>query len=258
MQLERLRLLLLGLASLVLGAGGLWMLLSGTGWHDTIWGAVGVLFFGLGGVALLRLAMKDGASLKRHIRAPTRIQPFIIPAVLLFTLPWSLKLWFCLPLLAAWALLFPRYEDKRALHRGLRARSRHRGRPGRPVRSGPRQRVGPAGGTPQARAATRLHWRAAAARLSGAVGGAQAPAPICCARGNHPTLNTTTEAIVCRRSRRPGCLRPPRAPLPGRCRAPARRAAPRRCGWPALQRCLRAPPRPPPGRRRRRLRVRGR
>ncbi len=115
MQLQRLRLLLLGLASLVLGAGGLWMLLGGTGWHDRIWGAVGVLFFGLGGVAVLRLAMKDGASLKRHIRAPTRIQPFIIPAVLLFTLPWSLKLWFCLPLLAAWALLFPRYQDKRAL-----------------------------------------------------------------------------------------------------------------------------------------------
>jgi hypothetical protein len=115
MQYERIRLVLLGLASLVLGAAGLWMLLSGTGWHDKIWGAVGVLFFGVGGVAVLRSATKDRASLKRQIRSPTRIQPFIVPAVLLFTLPWSLKLWFCVPLLLAWALLFPRYEDRRAL-----------------------------------------------------------------------------------------------------------------------------------------------
>ncbi|MDQ2735199.1 MAG: hypothetical protein M3Y55_09480 [Pseudomonadota bacterium] len=115
MPFERARLVFFGLLSLVMAAGSIWMLVSGTGWHDKAWGAIGVLFFGLGGLMVLRSATKDEASLMRQFRTPRRTHPFIIPVALLFSLSWSQKLWICVPLLVAWALLFPRYEDKRAL-----------------------------------------------------------------------------------------------------------------------------------------------
>ncbi|MDQ2928895.1 MAG: hypothetical protein ABI330_02425 [Caldimonas sp.] len=58
MPFVRARLVFFGLLSLVMAAGGMWMLVSGAGWHDKAWGAVGVLFFGLGGLVVLRSAPK--------------------------------------------------------------------------------------------------------------------------------------------------------------------------------------------------------
>ena len=44
-----------------------------------------------------------------------RVQQLILPIVLLLALPSSMKLWFCLPLLAAWSALVPQYRNRRAL-----------------------------------------------------------------------------------------------------------------------------------------------
>lgn len=105
-----------------MAAAGLWMFLGATGWHDKTWGAVGVLFFGLGGAWILASSVtRDEGWLTRQAQAqakmPSRSHHLLAsPVLLFFNLPWSLKLWFCLPLLVAWAVLLPRYENKRALH----------------------------------------------------------------------------------------------------------------------------------------------
>lgn len=101
-----------------MAAGGVWMFLRATDWHDKTWGAVGVLFFGLGGAWMLASSVtQDEAWLKSRVSTPSRHKHFFAPPVLLFFgLPWSVKLWFCGPLLVAWAVLFPRYEDRRSLH----------------------------------------------------------------------------------------------------------------------------------------------
>ncbi|HZV93741.1 MAG TPA: hypothetical protein VFF72_11025 [Caldimonas sp.] len=115
MALERARLLFVGLLSLGMAGIGVWMLVSGKGWHDKAWGTAGVIFFGLGGGMLLHSATKDELSLTRQVRIPTRTRPFVIPAALLVSLPWSQKFSVCLPLLVAWAALLPRYENVRTL-----------------------------------------------------------------------------------------------------------------------------------------------
>jgi hypothetical protein len=72
----------------------------------------GLLFFGPGGAAMLWSAMK-GKAFPQRARSRSRIHYLIVPAVLLITLPDALRFPFALPLLAAWLLLFPRYESRR-------------------------------------------------------------------------------------------------------------------------------------------------
>ena len=74
----------------------------------------GLLFFGPAGAAMLWSAMK-GKAFPQRARTRTRIHYLIAPAVLVFTLPGTLKFLFALPLLAAWLLLFPRYESRRVV-----------------------------------------------------------------------------------------------------------------------------------------------
>lgn len=72
----------------------------------------GLLFFGPAGAVMLWSAMK-GKAFPQRARTRTRIHYLIVPAVLLITLAGALKFLFALPLLAAWLLLFPRYESRR-------------------------------------------------------------------------------------------------------------------------------------------------
>jgi hypothetical protein len=114
MPLERLRFLFLGLGAIVLTAGGAWMAFAATTSADRLWGAFGALFFGVGIWVTFRAAFK-GESRPARKGPASRYQPLIVPLVLVFMLPWSLKLWFCVPLLVAWGVLVPQYRDRRAL-----------------------------------------------------------------------------------------------------------------------------------------------
>ena len=75
-----------------------------------------MIFFGAATVVTFRLAFK-GQSLPKAGAGPRfRFQQLIVPGILIFTLPWVSKLWFCLPLLVAWGVLLPQYRDRRALY----------------------------------------------------------------------------------------------------------------------------------------------
>jgi hypothetical protein len=110
---DRLRWLAPGLGCLLFVVASIWILM-----HPERGGRgaaiAGLLFFGPAGVALLWSAMK-GNAFPQRARTRSRIQYLILPAVLLITLPGALKFLFALPLLAAWLLLFPRYESRRVL-----------------------------------------------------------------------------------------------------------------------------------------------
>jgi len=115
MTLQRIRLLLLGLGGIALTAAGLWIALTPGALGTRLVGAFAVVFFGFATVVTWRLAIK-GKSLARQTGGRFRFQQLIVPGILLFTLPWTLKLWFCLPLLLAWGVLVPQYRDRRALY----------------------------------------------------------------------------------------------------------------------------------------------
>jgi hypothetical protein len=115
MWFERVRFLVLGLGGIVLTGGGLWIAIIPGNLGTRFMGAFGVLFFGVGTWLTLRAAFK-GQWWPKQKGAALRRQQLILPLVLVFTLPWSLKLWFCLPLLVAWGVLFPQYRDRRALY----------------------------------------------------------------------------------------------------------------------------------------------
>jgi hypothetical protein len=115
MTFERVRLLLLGMGGVLLAAAGLWIALTPGELSSRFWGAFGVIFFGAATVVTWRLALK-GQSLPRQTGRSFRFQQLIVPGILIFTLPWGLKLWFCLPLLVAWGVLLPQYRDRRALY----------------------------------------------------------------------------------------------------------------------------------------------
>ena len=114
MTLDRVRLTLLALGGVVLSAGGLWMALSPGPLTTRLWGVFGVIFFGFGTWATLRLA-RSGASYRQATNGSSRTQRLVLPVVLLFTLPWGFKVGLCLPLLCAWALLLPEYRERRVL-----------------------------------------------------------------------------------------------------------------------------------------------
>jgi hypothetical protein len=95
-----------------LALGSIWMLVRPGELGGKVWGVVGILVCGSGTVAALRAAMKGQAWPRPAYRA-LRGQQLIVPVLLLFSLPWPLKLWFCVPLVAAWGILLPDYEDRR-------------------------------------------------------------------------------------------------------------------------------------------------
>ena len=110
---SRLRWLAPGLGCLAFVVASIWILM-----HPERGGRgaaiAGLLFFGPAGAAMLWSAMK-GKAFPQRARTRTRIHYLIAPAVLVFTLPGTLKFLFALPLLAAWLLLFPRYESRRVV-----------------------------------------------------------------------------------------------------------------------------------------------
>jgi hypothetical protein len=114
MSLERLRLISLGLGGLLLVAACLWVAVTPGPIGTRLVGAFGVLFFSVGIWATFRMAFK-GQKVRRETGRALRTQKLVLPIVLVVTLPWGLKLWFALPLLAAWLALVPHYRDRRAL-----------------------------------------------------------------------------------------------------------------------------------------------
>jgi hypothetical protein len=108
---SRLRWLAPGLGCIAFVVASIWILM-----HPERGGRgaaiAGLLFFGPAGAVMLWSAMK-GKAFPQRARTRSRIHYLIAPAVLLFTLPGTLKFLFALPLLAAWLLLFPRYESRR-------------------------------------------------------------------------------------------------------------------------------------------------
>ncbi len=112
MSLDRARFLALSLGSLLFGALSVWVVVSAPGLGAKFWGVLGVLLFGGGGIALTRDYLK-GKPLPRRKTPRSRFDLLILPVCLLFTLPSPLKLWLAAPLIAAWALLFPRLSDRR-------------------------------------------------------------------------------------------------------------------------------------------------
>jgi hypothetical protein len=114
MSFERIRMIFLGLGGIVLVAGGLWIAVNPGPIGTRLVGAFGVLFFSAGVWATFRLAFKGQTPRSETARA-WRTSKLILPLALIFTLPWDLKLWFALPLLAAWLALVPQYRDRRAL-----------------------------------------------------------------------------------------------------------------------------------------------
>ena len=114
MSLERLRFLILSLGGIVLTAGALWIVATPRGIGERLFGVFAVLFFGAGTWVTLRAALK-GRWWREPKGGQRRMQQLVLPLALLVTLPWPLKLWFCLPLLAAWGALFPQYRHRRAL-----------------------------------------------------------------------------------------------------------------------------------------------
>ncbi|HEX4236037.1 MAG TPA: hypothetical protein VH041_17250 [Caldimonas sp.] len=115
MTFDRVRNLFLGLGGIVLTAGGLWIAVTPGALSTRVWGAFGALFFSFGTWVTLRAALKGQWWPDQKGRALRR-QQLVLPLVLVFTLPWALKLWFAVPLLVAWGLLVPQYQDRRALH----------------------------------------------------------------------------------------------------------------------------------------------
>jgi len=113
MPLERIRLIFLGLGGIVLVAGCLWIATTPGPVGTRLVGAFGVLFFSAGIWATFRLAFKGQT--RAETGRSARTSKLILPLVLIFTLPWGLKLWFALPLLAGWLALVPHYRDRRAL-----------------------------------------------------------------------------------------------------------------------------------------------
>jgi hypothetical protein len=113
MPLERIRLIFLGLGGIVLVAGCLWIATTPGPVGTRLVGAFGVLFFSAGIWATFRLAFKGQT--RAETGRSSRTSKLILPLVLIFTLPWGLKLWFALPLLAGWLALVPHYRDRRAL-----------------------------------------------------------------------------------------------------------------------------------------------
>lgn len=114
MSFERIRLIFIGLGAILLVAAGLWIAATPGPIGTRLMGAFGVLFFSAGIWAAFRMAFK-GQKLRKETGRALRTQQFILPVVLVLTLPWGLKLWFALPLLAAWLALMPEYRDRPAL-----------------------------------------------------------------------------------------------------------------------------------------------
>jgi hypothetical protein len=110
---DRLRWLVPGLGCLAFVFASIWILI-----HPERGGRgaaiAGLLFFGPAAAAMLWSAMK-GNAFPRRARTRSRIHYLIVPAVLLITLAGALKVLLALPLLAAWLLLFPRYESRRVV-----------------------------------------------------------------------------------------------------------------------------------------------
>jgi hypothetical protein len=108
---DRLRWLVFGLGCLAFVVASIWILM-----HPERGGRgaaiAGLLFFGAGGAAVLWSGLK-GKAFPQRARTRSRLQYLVLPAALLVTLPGALKFLFALPLLAAWLLLFPRYESPR-------------------------------------------------------------------------------------------------------------------------------------------------
>jgi hypothetical protein len=116
MSFERLRVVFLGLGGILLAAGSLWAAVTPGPVGTRLVGMFGVAFFGVATWALLRMAAKGQTP--RAAARPSRYHRLVLPAVLVFTLPWAFKLWFALPLLSAWLALVPQYRDRRALLAG--------------------------------------------------------------------------------------------------------------------------------------------
>ena len=109
------RVIVLSVGCLAFTIAGIWLVVAAPqGTSSRVWGAVGVLFFGSCLVVILGLAIK-GKALPARAADRSPLQQLIVPIVMVFLMQWPLKLWFCVPLIAAWALLWATKGDRRLL-----------------------------------------------------------------------------------------------------------------------------------------------